>query len=79
MNQAEIRDMIRQLGGPEAVAKRLKPTNRSKGRGRITAAAVSKWTRIPAERCIELAALSGYRYAPADMRPDVFAVPTKKR
>lgn len=64
-----IKALIEELGGPAAVARRLKSDHE---RGHISTAAVSKWTRVPAERCLELSQLSNCKYTPAQMRPDIF-------
>jgi len=56
----KARTVVKQLGGPAKVARYLD----------ISTAAVSKWRRIPVERCADIAALSGGRYTPQQLRPD---------
>lgn len=65
----DVKTIIRELGGPTLVAKRMKSRG---GKGHISVAAVSKWRRIPADRVIEIASMSAGLYSPADLRPDVF-------
>jgi len=45
----------------------------------ISSMAVSQWRargRIPAERCAEIAAISGGRLSLSDLRPDLFITPS---
>lgn len=70
MKGKALKEFIRELGGPTSVAKRLRNfRNPSKT---VSTAAVSKWRQVPAKRCLEIAALSGGKYSPNDLRPDVF-------
>jgi len=62
MKKAEIRRIVRELGGPTKIAKSLG----------VTVAAVSKWERIPPARARKLAELSGGRYTPQHFCPLVF-------
>ena len=70
------RTVVAALGGPAAVARALKSSRRQ---GHISTAAVSKWTRIPTDRCPQIVALSGGRFALQDLRPDIFGKPQRRK
>lgn len=62
---APIKDIIARAGGPAKLAASLG----------ITSAAVSQWTRVPAERVLAVARASGL---PAhDIRPDLYPEPER--
>lgn len=65
----DVRNIVRELGGPSAVARHLKSAH---ARGHISTAAVCRWTRIPAERVLALCEMSNGRFSPSDLRPDIF-------
>lgn len=65
----DVKLVVKQLGGPTAVAARLRSKHRD---GSISPAAVSKWRKVPADRVMDLVEMSGGKLTPNDLRPDVF-------
>ena len=64
----DAQKVIEALGGVAKVAKALKSPKR--GRKHVTVQAIYKWKKVPIERCAEIAALSGGKYTPQQLRPD---------
>lgn len=56
----DVRAIVRELGGPAAVAGELG----------ITSGAVSQWSAFPLEHIPKLVALGAGRYTARDLRPD---------
>ncbi len=62
----KTRKAVAAAGGPRALARRLG----------ISAAAVSKWSIVPAERVLQVAAAGGMKVTPHEIRPDIYPYPT---
>lgn len=56
-----------QLGGAAGIASKLSERDPDR---KLTAQAVSQWKRVPADRCLDIAALTGISVH--ELRPDVF-------
>lgn len=69
----DVKRIVKELGGPTVVAASLTSKRRQ---GSITPAAVSKWRQIPADRVMDLVAMSRGRLTPSALRPDVFGEPS---
>lgn len=65
----KIATVLKDLGGAAKVARQIK--TRSK-RGHLTTAAVCMWKRVPAEHVNTIVELSGGKYQPHQLRPDIF-------
>lgn len=77
MKREAIQRLVKDLGGPAKLARHLAACTPD-GKP-LSTAAVSKWTRIPPQYCMTLAEMSGWKYRPSEMRPDVFgAVETRE-
>ena len=58
-----------QCGGRAALARQLK--SKRKGHG-LTRQAVSMWKRVPAEHVQDVVRITGGKFTPEQLRPDIF-------
>lgn len=62
--------VIKECGGPAALARKLK-TNKTK-RGCLTRQAIYAWKRVPLEHVHKIVEMTGGKFTLEQLRPDVY-------
>lgn len=73
MTKIDTRALIKELGGPYALARAM---NAVKDADPITPQAISQWKRVPVGRCLQLEHATNGRKRCHELRPDVFPAPS---
>lgn len=68
MTPPDAKPIVEELGGPAHVARLLKSKH---SRGHLTRSAVCLWKIIPEQHCEDIADMSGGKYTPPVLRPDL--------